>query len=95
MCARVASQPLRQINAASPRACPARSAPSAGKYGANAGRYAAFEAGAASQNLALQEAALGLGAVVIGGVDDAAVARALRLPPGELPVVMMPIGAPA
>lgn len=64
----------------------------AGKYGARAARYVAFEAGAASQNLALQAAALGLGTVVIGGFDDAAVAAALRLPPGELPVVMMPIG---
>lgn len=64
------------------------------KYGARAGRYVAFEAGAASQNLALQAAALGLGTLVIGAFDDAAVARALRLPPGELPVVLMPIGAP-
>jgi SagB-type dehydrogenase family enzyme len=68
---------------------------SAGKYGARAGRYVAFEAGAAAQNLALQAVALGLGAVVIGGFDDAAVARALDLPPGELPVVLMPIGVPA
>jgi SagB-type dehydrogenase family enzyme len=68
---------------------------SAGKYGARAGRYVAFEAGAASQNLALQAVALGLGAVVIGAFDDGAVARALRLPPGEKPVVLMPIGTPA
>jgi len=67
----------------------------AGRYGARAGRYVAFEAGAASQNLALQAAALGLGTVVIGGFDDAAVARALRLPPGEQPFVLMPIGVPA
>jgi len=65
---------------------------SAGKYGARATRYVAFEAGAAAQNLALQVTALGLGAVVIGGFDEVAVARALRLPPGELPVVLMPIG---
>ena len=65
---------------------------SAGKYGARATRYVAFEAGAAAQNLALQAAALGLGAVVIGGFDEAAVARALRLPSAESPVVLMPIG---
>jgi len=32
---------------------------------------------------------------VIGGFDEGAIARALRLPPGELPVVLMPIGVPA
>ena len=65
---------------------------SAGKYGARAGRYVAFEAGAAAQNLALQAAALGLGAVVIGAFDDDAVARTLHLPPGERPVALLPIG---
>ncbi len=66
----------------------------AGKYGARAARYVAFEAGAAAQNLALQAAALGLGTVVIGGFDAVAVARVLRLPPGEQPVVLLPIGVP-
>lgn len=65
------------------------------KYGSRAARYVAFEAGAAAQNLALQAAALGLGVVVIGGFDDVVVARALRLPAGERPVVMLPIGVPA
>ena len=64
----------------------------AGKYGPRAGRYVAFEAGAASQSLALQAAALGLGTVVIGGFDEAAVAAILALPAGEQPVVMMPVG---
>ena len=68
---------------------------SAGRYGARAPRYIAFEAGAASQGLALQAAALGLGCVVIGAFDDVAVARALQLPPGEQPVVLMPLGVPA
>jgi SagB-type dehydrogenase family enzyme len=66
----------------------------AGKYGARAGRYVAFEAGAAAQGLALQAVSLGLGTVVIGGFDEAAVVRALRLPQGERPVVLMPVGVP-
>lgn len=66
---------------------------SAGKYGARAARYAAFEAGAAAQNLALQAVALGLASVVVGGFDDAEVVRVLQLPEGEQPLVLMPIGA--
>lgn len=68
---------------------------SARKYGVRAGRYAAFEAGAAAQNLALQAAAIGLGSVVIGAFDDVAVARTLGLAANERPVVLMPIGWPA
>jgi SagB-type dehydrogenase family enzyme len=64
------------------------------KYGERAGRYVAFEAGAAAQTLALQAGALGLGSVVIGSFDDDAVAAALRLPPGERPLALMPIGRP-
>lgn len=66
---------------------------SARKYGARAARYAAFEAGAAAQNLALQAVAMGLGSVVIGGFDDAAVARVLQLPAGEQPLVLLPVGS--
>lgn len=65
------------------------------KYGARAGRYVAFEVGAASQSLALQAAALGLGTVVVGAFDDDAVARATRLAPGEWPIALMPLGLPA
>ncbi|HWI81393.1 SagB/ThcOx family dehydrogenase [Ramlibacter sp.] len=64
------------------------------KYGARSGRYVSFEAGAASQNLALDAAAQGLGTVVVGAFDDDAVARALRLPPGERPLALMPVGMP-
>lgn len=62
------------------------------KYGRRASRYVAFEAGAASQNVALQAASLGLGTVVIGAFDDHAVARALQLPPGQQPLALMPVG---
>lgn len=62
------------------------------KYGGRAGRYVAFEAGAASQNLALWAAAHGLGTVVVGAFDDDAVARVLRLPSGERAIVLMPVG---
>jgi len=62
------------------------------KYGARTGQFVAFEAGAASQNLALQVAALGLGTVVIGAFDDSAVVHALRLAPGERPLALMPVG---
>lgn len=64
-----------------------------GKYGSRAGRYAAFEAGAAAQNLALQAVALGLGSVVVGGFEDTAVARTLKLPPDERPLALLPVGA--
>lgn len=64
------------------------------KYGARASRYAAFEAGAASQNLALQAAAQGLGTVVVGAFDDGAVAGVVGLAPGERPIALMPIGMP-
>lgn len=65
------------------------------KYGARTGRYVAFEAGAASQNIALQAAALGLGTVVVGAFDETRLVEALRLPAGVEPVVLMPVGRPA
>lgn len=66
---------------------------SAGKYGARAARYAAFEAGAAAQNLALQAVALALGSVVVGGFDDAAITELLQLPVDEQPLALLAIGA--
>lgn len=72
-------------------AIPARTA---AKYGARAGRYVAFEAGAASQNVALKAAALGLGTVVVGAFDDDGVAQALGLSAGVRPLALMPVGRP-
>ena len=66
----------------------------AGKYGKRAERYVELEAGHAAQNLLLQAAALGLGAVPIGAFDDESVASALQLPAGEAPLYLIPVGRP-
>ena len=64
------------------------------KYGQQAERYVQLEAGHAAQNLLLQAAALGLGAVPIGAFDDESVASALQLPVGEAPLYLIPVGKP-
>ena len=63
------------------------------KYGAErASRYIHLETGHAAQNVLLQAVALGLGAVPIGAFDDVAVAQAIGLPEGEVPLYLLPIG---
>lgn len=65
------------------------------KYGGERGaRYVHFEVGHAAQNLLLEAAALGLGAVPIGAFDDARMARALGLPPDHEPVYLIAVGEP-
>ncbi len=54
--------------------------------------YTFWEAGAASQALLLQAAALGLGSGVASGVDLEAVGKGLGLPPGEKVLVLLPVG---
>jgi SagB-type dehydrogenase family enzyme len=51
-----------------------------------------YEAGLASENLLLQAVALGLGAVVTGGIDPASVKEAVRLTGGEQVIVVIPVG---
>lgn len=65
------------------------------KYGSRGVRYADLEAGHVAENVLLQAVALGLGAVVVGGFDDGAVASALTLPGGEEPRYLVPVGRPA
>lgn len=55
-------------------------------------RYTDMEAGHAAQNVGLQAAALGLGAVMVGAFDDAEVRRIARLPPDEEPLYLIPVG---
>lgn len=64
------------------------------KYGSRSGRYVAFEAGCASQNLLLEVVARGLGCVVVGAFDDKSVSDVLHLESGEAPIVLLPVGFP-
>jgi SagB-type dehydrogenase family enzyme len=65
------------------------------KYGTERGsRYVHIEVGHAAENLLLEAAALGLGAVPVGAFDDGAVQRALNLPEDEKPLYLIPVGKP-
>ncbi|HVP38260.1 MAG TPA: SagB/ThcOx family dehydrogenase [Candidatus Saccharimonadales bacterium] len=64
------------------------------KYGDRGRMYVHLDAGMAAENIALQAVALSLGTVAVGAFDDAGVARALRLPPGSEPVLILPVGRP-
>lgn len=65
---------------------------SSGRYGKRAGAYVLIEVGHASQNVFLQAEAIGLGAAVVGAFDEARTAETLRLPAGERPLYLMPVG---
>jgi SagB-type dehydrogenase family enzyme len=54
-----------------------------------------YEAGLASENLLLEAVALGLGAVVTGGIDPVSVKEAVKLTGGEEVIVVIPAGHPA
>jgi len=65
------------------------------KYGPERSpRYVHLEAGHAAQNLLLQAAALGLGAVPIGAFHDEQVQQALNLPAAHQPLYLIPAGHP-
>jgi nitroreductase len=72
-------------------AAPATLAP---QYGVRAERYAVLEAGHVAENLLLAAVALGLAAVPVAAFSDAAVIEAARLTMGQVPMVLVPVGAP-
>jgi SagB-type dehydrogenase family enzyme len=51
-----------------------------------------YEAGLASENLLLETVALGLGAVVTGGIDPTIVKQAMKFPGEEQVIVIIPVG---
>jgi SagB-type dehydrogenase family enzyme len=62
------------------------------KNGAKAPMFTHMEAGFVAQNLFLEVGALGLGAAIVGDFNDQALAQALKLPPAEAPLLVMPVG---
>lgn len=57
--------------------------------------YCLQDTAAAAQNLLLAATAMDLGACWVGAFREDEVARGLGLPPGERPVVLVPVGYPA
>lgn len=72
-------------------AAPAVLAP---RYGTRSERYCALEAGHVAENVLLMATALGLSAVPVAAFDDDAVRDVLGLGPAELPLYLLPVGAP-
>jgi len=64
------------------------------RYGERGIKYMHIEAGHIAQNIHLQALALGLGSVPIGAFEDKKVSAILKLPEGEEPLYIIPIGYP-
>ncbi len=62
--------------------------------GARSATWTDYEAGLASENLLLEVVALRLGAVVVGGMEPAAVREAVRFTGRERVIVLIPAGHP-
>ena len=65
-----------------------------GKYGSRGVMYVHFEAGAASQSIAQQAVALGLGTTVVSAFRDQALRELLGSGEREQPMLVLPVGVP-
>jgi SagB-type dehydrogenase family enzyme len=81
----MAEAPVIVVIAAEYRRCTAR-------YGDRGVMYTHIESGNVSQNVFLQAEALGLGAGIVGAFEDRGLAQALKLPQGQVPLLVMPVG---
>jgi SagB-type dehydrogenase family enzyme len=81
----MAQAPVMVVITGEYRRCTAR-------YGQRGIRYTHMEAGNVSQNLFLAAESLGLGAGIVGAFDDKTLAQVLKLPPGQEPLLVMPVG---
>jgi SagB-type dehydrogenase family enzyme len=65
------------------------------RYGSQAAQhYTILESAHAAQNVLLQVTAMGLGSVPIAAFDADAVGRVVKLPKGEKPLYLIPVGYP-
>jgi SagB-type dehydrogenase family enzyme len=62
------------------------------KYGARGIQYVHMETGHAAQNVSLQAVPLNLGTVIVGAFQDAEVRKVLKMPAGDQPLYIMPVG---
>lgn len=74
-------------------ALPERSASRYGDRGRNP--YCLQDTAAATRNILLAAASLGLGACWVGAFREQRVGEMLELPPDERPVALVPVGYPA
>lgn len=81
----MAEAPVMVVIAALYRRCTAR-------YGERGVMYTHMESGLVAQNLFLQAEALGLGAGIVGAFQDQVLAQLLKLPPEQVPLLVMPVG---
>jgi SagB-type dehydrogenase family enzyme len=81
----MAQAPVLVVIAADYRRCTAR-------YGDRGVMYTHMESGHVGQNVFLMAEALGLGAGIVGAFEDRGLSQVLQLPPGQVPLLVMPVG---